>query len=224
MPHSFKLIVGVNKDAVEELPVEISDDDWGRLRSYLEDFDLLAATRMGGHCQIKVRFTFDAQAGWSYDADLPPEDDIAAFLHRLRPFLLNDEQSNFNRVCNILGRAIRHRGITALLRKQRAEFSGEAFRSQMQLQSNGTVVNTESVLQKWLNGYEYHRDPTLREELRQIHTPDLALDATRPLFVSMMIDKAKAIAEVAQVVRLIMLGEKGRSVRFGRLAIKPQGS
>ena len=110
MSHSFELALRVNQGEAEKLHVEVDDSDWQTLIGYLEDFDRLAATRMGGNCQIKVTFTFDARTGFSWSGEMPPEDDVAAFLHRLRPFVLNDERSNFNRVCNILGRAIAHPG------------------------------------------------------------------------------------------------------------------
>lgn len=219
MSHSFELALRVNQGEAEKLHVEVDDSDWQTLIGYLEDFDRLAATRMGGNCQIKVTFTFDARTGFSWSGEMPPEDDVAAFLHRLRPFVLNDERSNFNRVCNILGRAIAHPGMTALLRQQRDEFAGRAFQSQLQLLSNGAVVNTEQVLQNWLNAYEYHRDPERRERLAKVHHELLPLEALRPVFVSMLIDKARAIGTVVAVVRMIVNRQKGQELRFGNLSI-----
>lgn len=223
MPQSFDLSVRVNKQEAEKLHVEIEDQDWHTLVGYLEDFDQLAATRMG-NCQIKIKFTFDARTGFSWSGEIPPEDDVAAFLHRLRPFVLNDERSNFNRVCNILGRAIAHPGMTGVLRQQRDEFTGRAFRSQVQLFSNNTVVNTEEALQDWLNAYEYHRDSERRERLAKIHHELLPLEALRPVFVSMLIDKARAVATVAEIVRMIVNRQKGRELRFGKLSIPPAKS
>jgi hypothetical protein len=48
----------------------------------------------------------------------------------------------------------------------------------------------------------------------------LPLEATKPLFVSMMTDKARAIGEIATVISLLAKrGERGREVRFGNLSI-----
>jgi hypothetical protein len=220
MPHSFDLSVRVNQEQQETLHVEISDQDWEILEGYLDDFDRLAASRVGAGIQVKTKFTFDAQGGFAWSREMPPDDDVALFLHRLRPFLLKDERSNFNRVCNVLGRCIVHPGFAALLRRQRDEFAGRVFQSQIQFLSNDTLVNSEQVLQDWLNAYEYHRDPERRDQLAKIHHDRLPLEATRPLFVSMLIDKARAVAAVAAVIRLIVTGEKGRELRFDKLSVK----
>jgi hypothetical protein len=178
----FDLLVRVNQQGAEKLQVEISDEELKGLTGYLEDFDRLAATNMGGESNITIKYTFDVEKGFAWRVDnLPPEDDIAAFLLRLRPFILAKESSNFYRVCKILGRAIRHAGMAALLRQQRDEFSGRAFQSQIELFSNQTMVNTEVVLQNWLNAYEYHRDPERREELSKVHHERLPLEAIRPV-------------------------------------------
>lgn len=222
MAYSFELVIGVNQDEREKVAVEFSDADWALLSRYLEDFELLAATRMGEHCQVKFKYLFDAEKGFSYSSEMPPEDDVAAFLHRLRPFVLKNEPASFYRICKILGRAIAHPGMTALLRKQRDEFSGRAFQSQLQFSSNGITVNAEDVLQNWLNAYEYHRDPDRRDELKKIHHEHLPLEAIRPIFLSMLIDKAGAVAEIAKIVRLILTRQKGREVRFRKLSITPK--
>ena len=37
---------------------------------------------------------------------------------------------------------------------------GVKLKKMMQVVSNEMIANSESVLQDWLNSYEYHRDPT----------------------------------------------------------------
>jgi hypothetical protein len=222
MSHSFTLSVRINQEEPERLNVEVRDEDWNTLVSFLDDFDRLAATRVANGGQVRVRFRFDAQGGFASSGEMPPDDDVAAFLHRLRPFVLNDERSNFYRVCNVLGRAIAHRGVTAMLQRQRDEFSGRVFQSQIQISSNRTVINSEEVLQNWLNAYEYHRDADRREELAQIHHDQFPLEAMRPVLFSMLIDKTRAIAAVADVVRMIVSGAKGRELHFDRLSVKPK--
>ena len=80
-------------------------------------------------------------------------------------------------------------------------------------------MNTEQVLQNWLNAYEYHRDPQRREKLATVHHELLPLEALRPVFVSMLIDKARAVAAIADIIRLIVTGQRGRELRFGNLSI-----
>jgi hypothetical protein len=224
MSHSFNLSVRVNQEEPERLHAAVDDEEWNMLASFLDDFERLAATRVANGGQVKVRLEFDARSGFSSSGEMPPDDDVAAFLHRLRPFVLNDERSNFYRVCNVLGRSVGHRGITAMLQRQRDEFSGKLFQSQIQITSNHAVVNSEKVLQNWLNAYEYHRDAGRRDELAKIHHEQFPLEAIRPVLFSMLIDKARAIAAIADVVRVIVKGSNGQELHFDRLSVKPNKS
>lgn len=219
MARTVNLSIRVNTNDAQILAVEIDDDDWDVLVRFTENFERLAATRMGRAAHVSIEFTFDVRTGVSWTGTLPPEDEIAAFLHRLRPFLLNDEASNFNRMCNRLGCLIPHPGNVAFLRQQRREFSGRGFQDQVRFLSNDTVVNSEAVLQDWLNAYEYHQDPERRDQLSKVHHHLMPLEALRPLFVSMLIDKARAIAALADLVRLLLGGSKGHEIRFGGLSI-----
>jgi hypothetical protein len=190
------------------------------LTDFLAYFDELAATRLGGGIQVRARLTWDHEKGLSWSGELPPDDDLAAYLHRLRPFLLQNEATSFDRVCAIIGRALPHEPMRALLRRQRREFDGRNFQSQFQLLSNDVVVNSERVLKLWLNGFEYHRDREQRDEIARLHQL-LPMDATRPVFVSMIIDKVRAVAEIATVVRILLRrAERGREVRFDKLSIR----
>src|SRR5207237_1933067 len=199
--YEFRIAVRVNNESREVIEGQIPPDEWRALRKYLDYFDDLAATQLGARVQIRARIVFNADGTFSCDGELPAADDLAAFLHRLRPFVLENEPTYFLRVCAIIGRRVRHRAIHALLRRQRDEFSGKTFESQMQLTTNGQLVNCERVVRLWLNSYEYHRAADGRDQLARLHTL-LPLETTKPLFVSMMIDKARAIREIATVIRL----------------------
>lgn len=220
MSHTIDLSVRVNQSAREVLHVELSDQDHDTLRQFLRAFDRLADSRLGIGMSVKARIGWDHREGFSSSAELPPAEDIAALLHLLRPFLLQREPTSFTKVCGVLGRGLPHVGMRALLRQQQQEFHGRTFQSQIEFRANDVVLNSERILMLWLNAFEYHQDPDKQLELAKLHEL-LPLDATRPLFVSMLIDKSRALGEVAKIVRIVLgQGQRGQETRFGGLDLQ----
>ena len=77
------------------------DNEWDDLLHFLEyskELQGIKLIRDGGPGKLNIRWS--EEAGLSYSTALPCEDEILAFLHRLRPFVLKDERSNFFRICN----------------------------------------------------------------------------------------------------------------------------
>ena len=62
------------------------------------------------------------------------------------------------------------------------------------------LINSDDMIQNWLNAFEYHRDPDKRSALSALHD-QVPIESTRALVVSMMFDKAKAIFEVSRIIR-----------------------
>jgi hypothetical protein len=206
------------QDHHEDVAAEFADDEYHVLERFVEETDRLAETRLvQSGSSIGYSMKMDSN-GVTTEASMPPEDDVLAFLYRLRPFVLKDEQTAFFRVCKILDRRLRHPSIQPLIEAHRDLFSGKQFQSLMKISitseaGKDIVLNSEATLEKWLNAYEYHRDADKRQHLEQLHWM-LPVESSRPMFVSMMIDKARAIAKVAQIIRSILasptVGFKGR--------------
>ena len=69
----------------------------------------------------------------------------------------------------------------------------------MQFRSNDELLNSEKVLQAYLNGFEYHRDKDKQAFLKELHQL-IPLDASKVLFVGLLLDKASAILSLADLV------------------------
>jgi hypothetical protein len=143
-----------------------------------------------------------------YEVKLPPDDYIAALLHRLRPFVLQKEKTNFNAVGNFVARRLASERIRQLVTKLKSIFSGEDGQRLIQVSSDNTILNSEEILMKWLYAHEYHRDEDKQAELAALHAM-LPLDASKVFFVSMLHDKSKAILALANLINL-MSGEHDR--------------
>jgi hypothetical protein len=96
------------------------DEEWQVLLRFEEEAGRLVKTCMiADGCNVNVSLRFNEKTGFTPVADLPPEDDVAAFLHRMRPFVLKDESTSFYRVCGILARRFEDSQLRKMLASQR---------------------------------------------------------------------------------------------------------
>ena len=132
--------------------------------------------------------------------------DLAIILHRLRPFILQKEPFEFNKTVNLLHRHINHGFTKELFKFFKDLFSGRELQKQMLVTSLTTsgelLVNCDRMLMNWINAFEYHRDDDKRKLIQEIDKT-LPEQIMRSLFVSMVIEKVKAVAEVRGIVSAI---------------------
>lgn len=187
---------------------EIPDEDWDRLITYADEVVQLENARpLQQDIRARITFKWDARTRkLCYEGTLPDDDDVAAILHRLRPFVLQNESANFYRTANILSRYLDHADARAMIKTQHDLYSGKDFQQQLKIdwksQSLQAVVNSDETLTKWLNAYEYHRDRPKQQEIEEFHKL-LPHGAPRAIFISMLLDKIKAIINVAIIIRTL---------------------
>lgn len=197
-------------------PVECSgffeDEEYRILLKYLECYQRLAETAvMQGQYQTRFNLKWQKDEGFQDGSVLPPHDAYLAFLYSLRPFLLNDEETYFYKVANILSRRIDLPEIRGRIENYRDLFSTREMQTVVSIrisqgprsgkqQGAGVVINTEDILRKWLNAFEYHRDDDKRRFFDDLNRllPDQSL---RGLFFSMLVDQANAVTKLAMVIR-----------------------
>jgi hypothetical protein len=188
-----------------EIRGEFSDDEHAVLTAYLQQYDELVQSKpmqLGFPCHFEVRV---ANGEMYVTSQLPSSDDLAILLHRLRPFILDEEPASFNRVSGILGKHNPHPHVRHLLGEQRRLYDGRDMQQQITIRLNDIVVNSERVLRDWLNSSEYHRDPDKRRAVENL-LQGMPNDLFRGILVSLLVDKLKAIQSVASLVAL-MLGK-----------------
>jgi hypothetical protein len=170
------------------------------LRSYLAEALVLEQT-INGWGGIDARLQISGRIGEPIQitATEPSPDHRAILLHRLRPFLLEREPFSFHRVRGALNRASASDFLRMRLREIKQLYSGEHLRSQVRIEINDLVVNSEVMLDRWLNAFEYHRDEAEAIELIRQHEP-IPLDASRPIFIGLLVDKCKAILNLAHII------------------------
>lgn len=206
-----------NTGEVDRTCVVIPDEDWGTLIAYSNG---VVEIEKSASLQSGIRSTFairgNLMTGISTEGSLPSNDTIAALLHRVRPFVLQKEPASFFKVRNILAKHVDNVGFRLLLDQTRDLFSGKDFQNQLRITTTTLsftdVLNSEESFQTWVNGFEYHQDREKQLHLQQL-CGVLPFDAARMIFVSMLIDKLKAILELATIIRHCERGD-GQPLRI----------
>jgi len=181
-----------------------TDEEEVRLRAYDQYTDELRDTsivKYGAPGQLQLHW--HEQEGLSFTTELPPSEQIFALLHCMRPFVLENEDTNFLRLASTIGRRADNKLIHMFLHAQKDRYLGKHSQQVVRIFSNDVVINCEATLQQWLNGYEYHRDADKRREVECLHQL-LPLEASRAIFVTMLYDKVDAVRNLHSLVRLIL--------------------
>ena len=186
------------------MPATLDDGEVARLESYLECVERLyelKVVREGVPCSFELKVS-DGQVA-SIKSEIPPPDEIATLLHRLRPLILMQEPTSFLNISSLLGKRFDYAYLREVLREQRRQFEGRYYQELGRVTSNGTTVNSDEVLFAWLNGYEYHRDPDKREWIESLHHL-IPLEHSMAFFVGLLSEKIDAIIELAKLVAVIL--------------------
>jgi len=190
------------------LTADFTSEEWDTLEDYLEYLGELQETAlMQAGVPIALEMRGDRSGVVQISTELPPWDDVIVFLHRLRPFILHNEHSSFNRVRGILGKKLReNEHIRGFLKRAGRLYDGTTLRSSVSIALDDELVNSERVLFAWLNSYEYHRDEDKKAIVDGL-CEMLPLEFSQAVFLLMLREKAHAILDLAKLVRLA-LGQK----------------
>jgi hypothetical protein len=217
MTHDYKLTL-IMKDTGEtaSLSGRFADDEWDRLKEFAQYAeDLLTTKYVKDGMPASLTIHWDEQSGLAASSTLPPWDDVTVFLHKFRPLGLQSESTYFYKICGILSKELAHPYFRSMIDEQREIFSGKRMQAQFQIQSNDVVLNSEKVLNDWLNAYEYHRVKEKREFIDSLHAM-IPLEASKALFLALLTDKAKAIYGIAGLIQVVLGNQKSIEGRVKR--------
>lgn len=204
MARTYHLSLRLEGQPDIEIRGDFTDEDAAILESYLQQHEQLASSkpiREGISCNLSITNT--EENGLSVNSNIPNPDDLSILLHRLRPFILQTEPASFVRVSSILFKSILDPTLRLLIQQQRARFDGRVSQEIMRVTSADVLVNSEKVLNAWLNSHEYHRDPEKREAVEALmaRIPNALLLG---VMISMLVDKTQAIRSLAFFIEHIL--------------------
>jgi len=214
MSHKVRLRFNIqNSENNSEMEVEFAENEWQQMKSYLIEVSGLHSTRfVKNESGVNLNFKWDKNLGITWSVKMPPEEDIFVFLHKMRPFILQNEPYSFLNVRKLLERKFKN-SIPPILPFLLDLFSGKSMQRQVVMISNDQIINSEKMLFTWLNAHEYHRDKEKQEFLEELHKI-LPLEWSRGVFVNLLIDKAKAIFQLAEFIKLIIGDRESISIQL----------
>jgi len=131
MPKTAK-IKTANEDGSNDEVVEMvfDDKDW----EILEDFAKYAAEMESNPLirdgiPVSLNETWTAGEGLKVEAKIPLDEQIDAMLMKLRPFLLENESTNFDKVKNLIGKATSNERVRQHLKALDSFYSGAHMQS-----------------------------------------------------------------------------------------------
>ena len=212
MSQPYKITM-THKSSEETIRIkgEIPGEAWTRLLRFRDESNkLLEDLRECDNLNVSVSLQWDREHGLrSVVKKSVSSRDLAVILHNLRPFILNDEPTAFNRTVNLLQRCISHEWMRGYFQSLKNLFSSKDFQNQMTINfgqaSNNyrdLIVNSDKTLMTWLNAFEYHRDNDKRNLIEEIDKI-IPEDFSRALFASMIIDKVRAVLELGDVITFL---------------------
>ena len=200
-------------ETVEHI-AEFTDDEWRQLHDFLSHVaDLQSTQFVAKGSGVQLDFNWSEETGLSCSVKTPPKDEVLAFIHRLRPLILQKEAACFPRVRALLNRKLKDAPIEPFMRWLLDLYEGKEFQKLIVMQSNDRIMNSEEMLVIWLNAYEYHRDRK-KQELLESHNKILPLEWSRGVFLNLLVEKTKAISHLGVLVELVLGKRDAISVSY----------
>jgi len=172
-----------------------------RYSIYAKELLEISLVQKGTFTNLKIDWRRGKEV--SYSSYLPPEEEIIVLMHKIRPFILKKEQTHFNKIINILSKKIKDNEFLKLIKLEKDIFSGKNMRESFEFILNKEIINSEKILIKWLNAYEYHKDEDKQAELERMHKI-IPLEFTRGVIIMMLQEKIKAILNLSGFVNVIL--------------------
>ena len=180
-----------------------------KLVAFTEAANALNKTAFAKRNQICTSLHFSRDGRISNTGSLPSDDEIAAFLHRLRPIYLQKEALNYNTISNLLSEHLNVPAITQCLREWKHHYDARASREAFEIAVATKVLNSQDFLDNYLNALEYHRDQDRRKVIDEIsvHYP---LEAQKAIIVLLLAMRLKAIKNLASFLQNCFSHEDGQ--------------
>lgn len=184
---------------------QFTKEDWERLENFLEyTNDLLDTKLVRDGSPASLRISANAETNsMQISTTLPDWDDVTVFLHKFRPIGLQTEDTYFYKINSLLGQHLDHPYFQGMIKRQRDIYSGKKQRRVFQIRANNEVLNSEKVLDAWLNSYEYHRDKEKRKFIDSLHSM-MPLDASKVMFINLLMEKVEAIYNTAGLISVVL--------------------
>lgn len=202
MAESFEIVIREEGQPDESLTLTLSEEQVAALREYVERYNELAKSIAGD--EIPNSFKLNVSKGSATtQVEVPNADMMAVLLHRLRPFALENERTSFSSVASIIGKNVDDLRVRQLLKQERRLYDGRSTQESLKIESNGILLNSETVLKDWLNSHEYHTDADKKAEVAALFAA-LPEGLSNLAMVTVLGDKREAVCNLAALVWAVL--------------------
>jgi hypothetical protein len=178
-------------------------EDLEDLRLFVARADELLSTRLlRTGTPLSFTINFDKMRGLRFRAEEPNPDDLRSFLNVLRHFLLDREPTNVGKTHNLCQRVFTSDELRGYLRHARDTWKKEQKQGGIKIVFNEKDWTPEYIARLWLNGWYFHNDRDKRALLRALAAPQSML--VRHVFISFMLDTARVVAYMSNVIRVAL--------------------
>lgn len=193
-----------NSNDIIFLAASFEDDEWETLESFLTYVDELNSTSIVKNGAIaNIKLEINDNLDLTYQIEKSPTIEISELLHKVRPFILQDEPTYFHKVTNIIKRRIDDAIFRNSIDNLKKLFDGNEMSAVLKIELNNYNLIDQATLKKWLNSYEYHRDKDMRKEIENLNSAT-PIEFTKTIFFMLIIEKLKAIKSLACVLYPIL--------------------
>jgi hypothetical protein len=198
MPVPFDVTIIRNGQPTRHMGA-IEDRDWAVLREFAAEAQRLSdAPVLRREWSVRFRTT---PTGFALESPLPPEMEVHDLLHRLRPFVLQHERTQYGKVHGILWRVFAAEDFRELLATYQARWSGRDSQDLVRVEVADRVINSEHMFLQWMNGTQWHRDEDKRAIVEAVGST-----LSYNVLYAIMVDQALAMAEAVLHVGRLVIG------------------
>lgn len=197
--------VGVTAYTGHDQPVAkcdavFQDLEWELLVRFASfEQELATTTFVQAGMPHNVSFALSA-SGQSRLPELPPDVQISEFLHKMRPFILEQEPTFYMRVQSVIGKAVAIPPIRHRLGFFNDFWTGKVSTDFVRFSVDELTINSQEALDLWLNAFEYHRDRLKQERLEKA-TAVIPFPIAKAMFIDLIVLKAEAVQGLAALIR-----------------------
>lgn len=134
--------------------------------------------------------------------------ELFELLHVLRPVILAEERSSFEKIQALLKRRFASRGFSDQLKLLHRLFEHGEMSGFMQMTVNDRPVFDASLLRTWLNGTQYHTDAEKASAWNAFEA-SVTSENARAFVVNQLHDRVKALLMLEGIVRLVLEAPAG---------------
>ena len=198
-------ITVVNNNLAEIVEFSLDDNDLNLCKLYVSNYERLqqaSIVKDGFLSKLKIEIK---GSNISVCSKIPNDDAISVFLHRLRAFILEREPASFIAVARIIGKNIKNETVRSMIKETRQSYQAKYVENTIQICSNNTPLFSESMLNKWINAYEYHQDQEKRIEVEKLYKNIGGLQTANAVNLMLLAEKLKSISRLADLLNILFV-------------------